>query len=279
MPHWAEITLSEPGEVQSIELVNRGGAYLVTDLDIELPDGNGWRTATSVRDAKGLVIVAKLEAPVRSDRVRVKILRELHQGKDRQYADAASIRVFDRAGRNLASGEFIPVRLVSAAAGLAGVALPPSAVEVEPTTAEVLARFDNAAKSPAVLRNGVGQGKALLATAIPVAAGAEDSPFWGALRQAAIGEPALVVSDKVAARFRFIFTQVGQARVLHVIDAAVPASDYQPETIEVSLAKRQLGARRQATLAGSDRPLRLSERDGRFEFTAEPNPVAAIVFQ
>lgn len=274
MPHWAEITLSAPGEVEKIEIVNRSGPYQIADLDIELPAGDGWRTVESVRDASQRVILVQLDKPARTDRVRVKILRELYQGQDRQYADVESIRVLDRAGRNLASGEFVPVALVGP--GLEGVALPPSAVQVAPTTAEVLARFDNAAKSPALLRNRVGQGQTLLITAT---AGDDDAPFWNILRKSALGDPTWIVDADTAGRFRFILAQTGEARVLHVIDAAVPAEKYEPKTVEVSLARWPLGSRNQAILVGSDQPLTLSEKDGRLTFTVQPNPVATVVFK
>ena len=90
MPHWAA-TLSEPGEVESIELVNRGGAYQIKDLDIELPNGNGSRTATSVRDAKGLVIVAKLEARQEQPGPGEDPAQVAPRRGCGQYADAASI--------------------------------------------------------------------------------------------------------------------------------------------------------------------------------------------
>ena len=41
MPHWAEIALPEPVEVQAVEVTSRQGPYLVTDVDIELPEGDG----------------------------------------------------------------------------------------------------------------------------------------------------------------------------------------------------------------------------------------------
>ncbi|MBM4050912.1 MAG: discoidin domain-containing protein, partial [Planctomycetes bacterium] len=148
MPHWAEITLPEPVEVQTVELVSREGPYLVTDVDIEVPEGKDWRVAKSVRAAKSRTIIAKLAPPAKTDRVRVKILRELFQGQERQYADVESIRVLDRAGRDWASALPEPVRVLGAAADFTrwfgdSLALPPWAVAVEPTTAEVLGRFDH----------------------------------------------------------------------------------------------------------------------------------------
>ena len=273
MPHWAEITLPEPIEVQAVELVSRQGPYLVTDVDIELPDRDGWRVVKSIRDAKDRKIVAELVAPAKTNRVRVKILREMFQGKDRPYADVEAIRVLDRAGTNRASGTFEPVRVVGS---LVELALPPSAIAVEPTTAEVLARFDHAGKSPAILRNRFGQGQAFLVTAN---AAGNDAPLWAALRQLTLGEPTFSVSAGSARRFRFILTRAGEAHVLHVIDAEVPATNYQPQPVEISLAAQRLGDPHQATLAGNDKPLALSEKDGRINFVVQPNPVATIVLK
>jgi hypothetical protein len=274
MPHWAEITLPEPVEVQTVELISRQGPYRVADVDIELPDGSGWRVAKSVRGAKERKIVAKLDAPAKTSRVRVKILRELFNGDDRQHADVEGIRVLDRAGQNHASGKFEPVRIVSASLRDAkDLSLPPSAVAVEPTTAEVLARFDSPDKSPALLCNRFGKGHAYLATSTALG---EDSPFWAALCRVALGEPALAVSADDARRFRFILTRVGDARVLHVIDAAVPAKDYQPKPVEILLAARGV---QHAVLAGKDKTLALTEKDGRLGFTVQPDPVATVVLK
>ena len=234
MPHWAEITLPEPVEMQTVELVNRPGTYQVTDVDIELPDGDGWRVAKSIRDAKESTVIINLETPVKANRVRVKILRELYEGRDRQYADAAAIRILDRTGQ------------------------------------------DHAQNSPAVLRNEVGKGQALLVTSKSLP---DDANFWSSLCKLALGEPAYVVSAAQAQRFRFILTQVRDARVLHVIDANVPARDYQPTSVEISLASQQLGGRTQARLAGSGKALKLSQKDGRPSFVVQPNPVATVVFE
>ena len=170
MPHWAEITLPEPIEVDTVELVSRAGGYIVTDFDIELPSAGGWQTLKSVRGADLPTVRVRLDAPATTDRIRVKILRELYLGYDRQYADVQAIRLFDRAGRNRALGSYRPVR-VNACVGQPSpptdvpLTLPPSAVAVEPTTADVVARFDNREGSPAILRNRFGEGRALLVSA------------------------------------------------------------------------------------------------------------------
>jgi len=276
MPHWAEITMIEPVEVQAVELISRSGPYLVTDVDIELPDGSGWRVVKSIRDAKDRKIVAKLDAPARTNRIRVKILRELFNGDDRQYADVEAIRVLDRTGINRANGRFEPVRVVASLRDTAAFSLPPSAIAVEPTTAEVLARFDNADKSPAILRNKFGQGHALLVTADAMP---QEAPFWTALRNLALGGPTYVVSAEDAQRFRFILTRVRDAHVLHVIDAAVPATNYQLRQVEISLAAQRLGGACQATLAGRNKTLTLSEKGGRICFAVQPDPVATVVLK
>jgi len=294
MPHWAEITLPEPVEVQTVELVSREGPYLVTDVDIEVPEGKDWRVAKSVRAAKSRTIIAKLAPPAKTDRVRVKILRELFQGQERQYADVESIRVLDRAGRDWASALPEPVRVLGAAADFTrwfgdSLALPPWAVAVEPTTAEVLGRFDHpgpprgearpyGGNPPAILRNKVGRGQAVLITASdPVLR--DHAAFWSGVRKLAVGEPTLSVKPEHGRRFRFILTRVGQAHVLHVIDAEVPAAGYPPRRIEVSLAAQRLGSPKQATLVGSDQPLALSQDAGRINFVVQPAPVSTIVLR
>jgi hypothetical protein len=208
--------------------------------------------------------------PATTKRIRVRILHELYEGRDRSYADVEAIRVLDRSGRNRARATVQPVRVSGALEG----ELPPSALAVTPTTAEVLARFDHPDHPPALLRNKFGQGQALLVTC-PVVP--RDGPFWTGLGQLAWGEPAFAVSADDCDRFRFILAHVGDAHVLHVIDAAVPAKDYQPKSVAVSLAARHLGARRQATLVGSDQALTLVDKGGRLHFTVQPSPVATVV--
>ncbi|MCU0982514.1 MAG: alpha-L-fucosidase, partial [Pirellulaceae bacterium] len=228
MPHWAEITLPEPAEVQAVEVVSRQGPYQVTDVDIELPAGDTWRPVKCIRGATDRTIVARLDAPAATDRIRVSILHELYEGRDRSYADVEAIRVLDSSGRNRARSAIEPVRVSGAVEG----ELPPSAVAVAPTTAEVVARFDHPDQPPAVLRNRFGNGHALLVTCTAVPS---DGPFWNSLCKRTLGEPALLVSAEDGERFRFLLTRVGDSLVLHVIDTAVPAKDYQPKSVEISL--------------------------------------------
>jgi hypothetical protein len=277
LPRWAEITLADTAEVARIEVMSRRDVgCLIADMDIELLDRNGWRTMKSIRDARQHFIVATLDAPTRASCVRVKIWREQYYGQPLPYADVESIRMFDRADRNLISGRIVPVRLVGAEANFKGATLPPSAVAVKPTTAEVLARFDNADKSPAILCNKIGQGRALLVTANSVG---NDAAFWIGLRKMAIGEPTFTVSAETAGRFRFILTQVGKAHVLHVIDAEVPSKNYKPLPVDISLAAQRLGDPRQITRVGSSKAVPFSERSGHISFTVEPDPVATVVFK
>ena len=62
-------------------------------------------------------------------------------------------------------------------------------------------------------------------------------------------------------------------------NVAVPASHYKPQAVEVSLAAQRLGSVLQAALAGSDKPLALSEKDGRINFAVQPNPVATVALK
>ncbi|HUT94379.1 MAG TPA: alpha-L-fucosidase, partial [Thermoguttaceae bacterium] len=207
MPHWAEITLPEPADVAKIELVSRPGPYLVADVDVEAHDGSAWKLVGSVRGAESRAISIALDKPVRTARIRVTILRELFQGEDRPYADVEAIRVVDTAGRDVSTNRAAPIPVVPAAPdmqqALAGapVAILPMAVQVRPTTAEVIARLDDPSRSPAVLRNRFGRGQAIL-IATSEASFAPESPFWAALRRLTIGRPTLTCDRQAADRYR-----------------------------------------------------------------------------
>ena len=273
MPHWAEITLPEPAEVQAVEVVSRQGPYLVTDVDIELPDGDGWRVAKSIRGATDRKIVARLDAPATTHRIRVSILHELYEGRDRSYADVESIRVLDPSGRNRARSAIEPVRVSGAVEG----ELPPSAVAVAPTTAEVLARFDHPDHPPAVLRNRFGNGQALLVTCTAVPS---DGPFWTSLCKLTLGEPAFLVSadDQRAVSFH---SHPRRRRARPARDRRRRPGERLPTEIGRSLSRGRGalagGARRRWSAV--TRPSRLSEKDGRLHFTVQPAPVATVVLK
>jgi hypothetical protein len=276
MPHWLEMTLPETALVSAVELTCRSGGFQVADLDVELPQTNGWQTVKSVRDAKQRIILVAFDAPEKASRLRVKILSERYQGKDRDYADVASIRVLDGSGRDLAAKPK-PIQLTGA--GYEGAALMAPTAAVEPVSAEVLARFEPVGNLPAVLRRSVGQGKVFTVTASWSAEPGADAAFGAVFCKEVLGERTLMVSDETSRRFRFILTQAAGAHVLHVIDAAVPASDYKPVPVEISLAADRVGHPKRITLADDDKAVAVSEENGRIKFTVQPNPVATVVLK
>jgi hypothetical protein len=286
MPHWAEITLPKPVEVHRVELTSREGPYLVTDADVEWADGAAWRPAASVRNAPGRTITLPLATPATTNRIRVTIRRELYEGKDRQYADVEAIRVLDRRGRNWAAAGNKPLEVRSASADWAGwfpgpLSLAPWAVAVEPTSAEVVARFDLPGDPPAMTRNRFGRGQVIFVAVSDQTLRANDA-FWSGLRRWVRGGPTLDVSPVDASRFRFILTRVGENHVLHVVDAAVSAAGYRPKSVSISLDANRLGQPRRAFLAGSNQPVpidRVGSGDERIRFVVTPDPVASVVLK
>ncbi len=282
MPHWAEILLPETVEVAKIELVSRQGPYLVADIDIEAHDGKTWRLIKSVRGAKTRLISAPLKAPVRTRQIRVKILRELYQGQDRQYADVEASRVFDAAGRDRSTNRAATATLVAAAPDAErafGSKLPsflPMAVGVEPTTAEVLARLNDKNRSPAILRNRHGRGEAILIT-VPEAALRGSESFWTGLRRLVLGKPTLVCKE--AARYRIIPTRVAGKHVLHVIDRHAARPKYAADDVTISLEAERFGGARAATLVGATAPLKTTRDGGRMVFSLRPDPVASVLLR
>jgi len=284
MPHWAEITLPEPAHVARIELVSRPGPYRVTDVDVETHDGRGWTPAGSVRGADQRSISIALPQPVRTNKIRVTVLRELFRGEDRQYADVEAIRVIDTADRDVSTHRPAQVALVPTAPDLqqalaAGpVAIRPMAVRVEPTAAEVIARLDEPSRAPAVLRHRLGRGQAIL-VATSEASFAEDSPFWAAVRRLTIGRPTLTCDAEAADRYRLVLTRVGDRHVLHAIDRAARSPEYEPAELRVSLAMERFGGMGRASLVGSDAPIEVTRKDGLATLVLRPDPVVSVVLE
>ncbi len=284
MPHWAEIILAQPVDVAKVELVSRSGSYLVTDIDVEVPDGDGWRLVKSVRKATKQLISAPLDETITTDRIRVKILGELYQGQDRQYADVEAIRLLDATGYDHAANRptTVPLKWASAKAkqtfGDIDVAIRPMALQVEPTTAKVLAELDTEDAHPIILRNRFGQGEAIM-IATSEAALQENPAFWSGLRLA-LGGPTITCSQ--ADRYRIILTQVDGKHVLHVIDQTTTTPDYQPAEVTISLDAERLGNPQDCTLCKGGQTARAIEvqRDGgRITFVLRPDPVASVVLQ
>jgi hypothetical protein len=284
MPHWAEITLSEPADVAAVELVSRQGPYLVADFDVEAEVDGKLELVATIRGATARRTQATLKQPVRTRTIRVTIRRELYQGRDRQYADVEAIRVIDRTGRDCSTNSPTSVPLVATAEDLRhaleprAVHVPPTAVDVEPTTAEVIARLGGPNGPPAVLRNRCGQGEALLITTPDGLLSGQES-FFAALGRLAVGDPTLRCSDVAKRRYRFILTHVGDKHVLHVIDPVAAAASFQAAEVEISLAAERFGALSRARLAGAGEALHLRKQSGLVTLTVRPDPVASILLQ
>lgn len=280
LPHWAEISLPEPADVAALELISRQGPYLVADVDVEVKDQDDWKPVGSVRGATTREISIKLDRTVRTNVIRVKILRELYQGQDRQYADVEAIRVLDKDGRDCSTRRGIPI-VATAEDGRqvlesARVCFPPQAVHVERTTAEVIARLDGNDGPPAILRNRFGKGNAILVTTGEGSFRQQDR-FSAALRDLAVGQPTLLLSDQARQRYRFVMTRVGERHVLHVIDPVAAGAKFQAAEVQISLDTKRLGGVSQAQLVGRTAPIPMDEEGGRLTFVVCPDPVASIL--
>ena len=94
-----------------------------------------------------------------------------------------------------------------------------------------------------------------------------------------MGAPTFRVDTKVAGRYRWILTRVDDAYVLHAIDAQVTATDYRPQTLDVSLNLARLNGVTRATLAGSQQSLDIAWHDEWLTVRICPDPVASVVLQ
>lgn len=284
MPHWAEITLPEPVSVAAVELTSRQGPYLVTDIDIEAGEKGDWKLLNSVRGATNRVISAKLDPPVRTRAIRVKILRELYEGTDRQYADVEAIRLLDEAGRDLSSKRAVSIPLVATEEGFRRtleahpVSFPPMAIDLEPTTAEVIAKLDQEGGPPAILRNQYGSGEAILIATSEATFLGHAAP-WNTLCRLTVGKPTLSSSDEAKLRYRFILTTLRDVHVLHVIDRVAEGPKFRAAEVAISLETERFGGLREIRLVGAAEALPAREADGLITFVVRPDPVASIILR
>jgi hypothetical protein len=283
MPHWVEVTLPQPVEVTRIELVNRAGPYQIADFEIDVHDG-GWKRLQAVHGASVREIGVPFAPAVRIEKLRVKILKELYQNEDRQYADLAAIRVLDANGRDWVGGRAarLPLSFGDPDLGQMFGAVPPAwapqAVRVEPTTAAVVASLQAKTPVPAILSHRFGNGQAyLIATGNGVFD--REHAFWTGVARLAAREPTLLVSPDDASRYRLILTCTARAHVLHVIDSQADSPRAPARSVAVSLLPSRLGGLSQAIQVGTDAPLPLSAQGDRVSFVVRPDPVASVILQ
>ena len=282
MPHWVEVTLPRAIEIARVELVNREGPYQITDFEAELFAAGQWKKAASVQNAKTRKMDVKLTPPATAEKVRVRILKELYQGKDRQWADLAALLIFDAKGkeyvRTQATRAALTVEDAEASRAMGEApSWPASAVRAEPAGAMAAARFQTAGQPAAILINRVGQGSAWYLAAGDGLLAADASAMDGLARLAG-GEPTLTVSPDDA-RYRIILTRCGDSHVLHVIDSRADMPGLPPQKVSLSLLPARLGNFQQARLAGQDADLPLSRQGRQAILTVQPDPVASVVLR
>jgi len=279
MPHWVQVNMPTAIDVGRVELVSREGGYLVTDFDVEVPEGKDWKAVKSVRGAKSQTASAPLDRPVSASQIRVRILKEQVGGRDRQIADVEAIRIFDTAGRNRATEQElrVPVAFKTPAAkeafGAAAVTFAPVVVRVRTKGAETLAELDTRGGPAALLRNQFGKGQAILVTTSGAAMG-DDPAFWSGLARLLGVSPTVRCSDP--SRYRIILNRVGGGYVLHAIDRRAGSP---PGDVTISLTAERIGSPKTAALVGDGRAVELKQADGLLTLTLQPDPVASVLLR
>jgi hypothetical protein len=168
------------------------------------------------------------------------------------------------------------------------------AVKVKPTSAEVIARYEDPNRSPAILRNRFGRGTAILVTTSESTFD-QDDPIWAVLTRLTVGGPTLKCDPDATDRYRIVLTKVGGKHVMHVIDRSAAGNQrsrghshrgpkpipepFAARDLRLSVLSERLGGVKQAHLVGSEEPLTLKQESGFVTFTVRPVPVASVVFQ
>jgi len=277
MPHWVQVNFPAAAEVARVEVTSREGGYLITDVEIQVPEGKDWKTVASVRGGKTRTLAAAPAEPVKTAKVRFKILKEQIGGKPRPIADVGTVRIFDTAGRNLATDQQMRVALLpktdAAKVAFAGVTVAPQAVRVRLRGAELLAEFDSRGAYAAVLHHQAGKGKAFLVTPSATAVG-PDPRFWTGMAGLLGVKPTLACSDP--ARYRVILNRIQVGHVLHAIDRRANSA---PAEVTLTLDPASLGAPKSATLVPTNAAVPLKPADGKLTLTVKPDPVASVVLK
>jgi alpha-L-fucosidase-like protein/glycosyl hydrolase family 42 (putative beta-galactosidase) len=154
----------------------------------------------------------------------------------------------------------------------------PRAVNVEATTAKIVASLQAKDSAAAILKNRFKAGEAYLITTTDGALDADD-PFWTGLARLAAGQPTLSVKAEDARRYRIIATRIDDAHVIHVIDSQTDLPGSPPRKVPISLLSARLGNFQTATLVGSNEPLEISAEGPMISFTVEPDPVASVILR
>ena len=90
-PHWVIATLPDERSICGVQVNARVGGFVLVDYDVQVGEGDGWRTVAEVRE-NGRRSVVSTFAETRTPRVRVLIRRGTYTGKPRDIADVACVR-------------------------------------------------------------------------------------------------------------------------------------------------------------------------------------------
>jgi hypothetical protein len=158
----------------------------------------------------------------------------------------------------------------------APISFPPDVLDVEPITAETIARLDHEDGPPALLRNRCGKGEAILFTTAAESLRGQEA-FAAVVHHLTVVQPTLLCSDAARRRYRFILTRVADKHVLHVIDPVAEGPRFQATEVEISLRTKPLGEPDEARMVGAAKTLTVHEQDGLITFRVRPDPVASVV--
>ncbi len=261
MPHWVRMDFSAPRQVAGVDVTCRPG-FMLRDFDVQAPQGDGWVTLAAVRGNEKNRIACSFEKAVETKSLRVLVLKEMLNEKDRQIADIAEVEPRDAAGRKLIVPAFLLEARIAddawaAAAKSRRLSLRSPALRLQPTTARPLAFFADprGAELPLCAVNTVGEGRAIL-FAVPEAALLSMPEVWGALLRTFVGLP--TVRHSGDEDFRLELARTGQGFLLRVTDQNTErAAKAKERRVYLKLNCARLGVPASARLvpSGTDLPV------------------------
>jgi hypothetical protein len=243
MPHWAQVNLPAEAPIAKVRVIARRGGYVLRDFDVLTWNGTGWDVAQTYAANPEPIVECVLEPPRTTLGVRVHVRAETAGGQERHLADIEEIEVVGPDGRVLSRNRPYPLdaRGVDPSAGpLPSSTLTGPALIAEPTTASVLATFDDPRTGqphPLVTRRATGRGTTVWIAVGETGLMASDWLPW--IAQRFVGPPT-VEPPSASARHRVVLRRLGSGLLLCVVDGT---PGLPPEELELRMDPERLGLR------------------------------------
>ncbi len=281
--NWVEFELPQTINLSRIELVARMGLFHLEDVDIEIRKDGSWQNIHQLRGNKKKTIFIEFVKPVSTDNVKIKILREIWNEKERRNADLEAIRIFDANGENWADKNASKVAVnvsddkIKNLLGNDKLDVFPLVARVKVTDGTVLATCTTPEGDiPVIVHKSYGKGSVYYCAASESAV-VGNPVFWKAVSGLLVEEPTIEWKNPDDFRqYKFVFTRVDSKYVLHVIDRNPDENPAAVKSVQLFLNPKNIGKIKNVQNVGLDYTFAPTMENGKIKLTIVPDPVASV---